>query len=172
MHDMLDCFSKKKNVSKSINLKGRIPFPMPRGLNDALGWTVLVESIKLSEAQNIPDKTLVSSFQVPSTLKRDKRSFFSGKDVKLILPVSPASSRDPYSLCHRVLEPHPELSTRRGWLVGLSPLHGPPVPLREGDVQLSHWELWDDLAQGLGEKAVVGHWKQHNRVWSCRRENR
>lgn len=145
---------------------------MPRGLNDALGWTVLVESIKFSEAQNIPDNTLVSSFQVPSTLKKVKRSFFCGIYVIIILPVSSATSRDPYSLCHRVLEPHPELSTRRGRLVGLSPLHGPPVALREGDVQLSHWELRDDLAQRLREKAVVRHWKQHNMVWSCRRENR
>lgn len=118
---------------------------------------MLVESIKFSEAQNIPDKTLVSSFHVPSTLKRVKRSFFFGIYVLIILPVSSAPSRDSYSLCDRVLEPHPELSTRRGRLVGLSPLHGPPVALREGDVQLSHRELRDDLAQRLGEKAVVGH---------------
>lgn len=43
--------------------------PIPRGLNEALGCRVLVESIKFSEAQKMPDKTLVSSFQVASTLK-------------------------------------------------------------------------------------------------------
>lgn len=109
--------------------------------------------MKFSEAQKIPDRTLVSSFQVPSTLKKVKRSFLSGICVIIAL----ASSREPSSLCHRVLEPDPELSARRGRLVGLPPLHGPPVALREGDVQLSHRELGDDLAQRLGEEAVVGH---------------
>lgn len=46
-----------------------------------------------------------------------------------------------HSLCDSVLEPHPELSSRRGRLEGLPPLHGPPVSLRKGDVQLSHGEL-------------------------------
>lgn len=46
-----------------------VPLPIPRGLNEALGCRVLVESIKFSEAQKMPDKTLVSSFQVASTLK-------------------------------------------------------------------------------------------------------
>ena len=51
---------------------GRVPLPMPRGLKEALGCTVLVESMKFSEAQKIPDSTLVSSFHVPSTLGRNE----------------------------------------------------------------------------------------------------
>lgn len=64
--------------------------------------------------------------------------------------------RSLYSLCHRVLEPHPEFRSRRGRLEGLSPLHGPPVALRERDMQLSYRELGDDLAQRLRKKTEVG----------------
>lgn len=46
-----------------------IPFASPRGLNEALGSTVLVESIKFNEAQKMPERTLVSSFQFSSTLE-------------------------------------------------------------------------------------------------------
>lgn len=67
------------------------------------------------------------------------------------------ATREPYLLRHRVLEPDPEFSARRGREEGLPPLHGPPVALREGDVQLSHGELGDDLTQRLGEQPVVGH---------------
>lgn len=68
-----------------------------------------------------------------------------------------------YSLCHSVLEPDPELGPRRGRQKGLPPLHGPPVSLRKGDVQLPYWEFGDNLAQRLWEKPVVGHftvWKK------------
>lgn len=40
----------------------------PRGLKDAVGVTVLVESMKFREAQKIPERTLLSSFQALSTL--------------------------------------------------------------------------------------------------------
>ena len=43
----------------------------PRGLKEAVGVTVLVESMKLSEAQKIPERTLLSSFQYLSTLDGD-----------------------------------------------------------------------------------------------------
>lgn len=79
-----------------------------------------------------------------------------------------AATRGPYSLCHRVLEPDPELSPRRGRQEGLPPLHGPPVALREGDVQLSHWELGDDLAQRLGKEPVVGHWESQYNITQIR----
>lgn len=45
-----------------------VPFPSPRGLKEALGSTVFVESIKFRDAQKMPDSTLVSSFQFKSTL--------------------------------------------------------------------------------------------------------
>lgn len=63
-----------------------------------------------------------------------------------------------YLLCHAVLEPHPELCPRGGRQERLAPLRGPPEALCEGDVQLPHRELGDDLAQGLGEQPVVRHW--------------
>lgn len=44
------------------------PLAKPRGLKDAVGVTVLVESMKLREAQNIPERMLLSSFQALSTL--------------------------------------------------------------------------------------------------------
>lgn len=40
----------------------------PRGLKDAVGVTVLVESMKFREAQKIPERMLLSSFQALSTL--------------------------------------------------------------------------------------------------------
>lgn len=50
-----------------------IPLAVPNGLKEALGWTVLVESMKFSEAQKMPDKTFVNSFHVASTLKGQKK---------------------------------------------------------------------------------------------------
>lgn len=44
------------------------PLAKPRGLKDAVGVTVLVESMKLREAQKIPERMLLSSFQALSTL--------------------------------------------------------------------------------------------------------
>lgn len=142
--------------------------------------------MKFSDAQKIPERTFVSSFHVPSTLKNERKCYKHIEKTDKARPMSwmvvlvfrdeilykknintenifllwcPAATRGPYSLCHRVLEPHPELSSRGGRLEGLPPLHGPPVALREGDVQLSHWELGDDLAQRLWKKPVVGHWE-------------
>lgn len=43
----------------------------PKGLKEAVGVTVLVESMKLREAQKIPERTLLSSFQDLSTLDGD-----------------------------------------------------------------------------------------------------
>lgn len=98
--------------SKTKNMKRHIPFPTPRGLNDALGWTVLVESIKFSEAQKIPDRTLVSFFQVPSTLEKDKRLIFY--DIYIILLV--ASLQTPETHTHSVTESwnHTQSSTPGG----------------------------------------------------------
>lgn len=50
---------------------GFSPLASPRGLKEAVGVTVLVESMKLREAQKIPDRTLLSSFQDLSTLDGD-----------------------------------------------------------------------------------------------------
>lgn len=47
------------------------PLASPRGLKEAVGVTVLVESMKLREAQKIPERTLLSSFQDLSTLDGD-----------------------------------------------------------------------------------------------------
>lgn len=47
------------------------PLASPRGLKEAVGVTVLVESMKLRDAQKIPERTLLSSFQDLSTLDRD-----------------------------------------------------------------------------------------------------
>lgn len=47
------------------------PLASPRGLKEAVGVTVLVESMKLREAQKIPERTLLSSFQDSSTLYGD-----------------------------------------------------------------------------------------------------
>lgn len=44
------------------------PLAKPRGLKDAVGVTVLVESMKFREAQKIPERMLLSSFQALSTL--------------------------------------------------------------------------------------------------------
>lgn len=44
-----------------------MPLASPRGLKEAVGVTVLVESMKLREAQKIPERTLLSSFQDLST---------------------------------------------------------------------------------------------------------
>lgn len=43
----------------------------PRGLKEAVGVTVLLESMKLREAQKIPERMLLSSFQDLSTLDGD-----------------------------------------------------------------------------------------------------
>lgn len=48
------------------------PLASPRGLKEAVGVTVLVESMKLRDAQKIPERTLLSSFQDLSTLEREK----------------------------------------------------------------------------------------------------
>lgn len=47
------------------------PLASPRGLKEAVGVMVLVESMKLRDAQKIPERTLLSSFQDLSTLDRD-----------------------------------------------------------------------------------------------------
>lgn len=44
------------------------PLAKPRGLKDAVGVTVLVESMKFREAQKIPERMLLSSPQALSTL--------------------------------------------------------------------------------------------------------
>lgn len=54
-----------------------IPFPSPSGLKEALGFTVFVESIKFKDAQKMPDRTLVSSFQFSSTLENQTENTFS-----------------------------------------------------------------------------------------------
>lgn len=51
--------------------QGFSPLASPRGLKEAVGVTVLVESMKLREAQKIPERTLLSSFQDVSTLDGD-----------------------------------------------------------------------------------------------------
>lgn len=48
------------------------PLASPRGLKEAVGVTVLVESMKFKEAQKIPERTLLSSFQDLSTLDGDR----------------------------------------------------------------------------------------------------
>lgn len=52
------------------------PLASPRGLKEAVGVTVLVESMKLRDAQKIPERTLLSSFQDLSTLDRDKPTYW------------------------------------------------------------------------------------------------
>lgn len=53
------------------------PLASPRGLKEAVGVTVLVESMKLRDAQKIPERTLLSSFQDLSTLDRDKPTYWT-----------------------------------------------------------------------------------------------
>lgn len=64
-----------KVTGKSERAEPSSPLAKPRGLKDAVGITVLVESMKLREAQNIPERMLLSSFQALSTLceNRHKR---------------------------------------------------------------------------------------------------
>lgn len=47
------------------------PLASPRGLKEAVGVTVLVESMKFRDAQKMPESTLLSSFQDLSTLDGD-----------------------------------------------------------------------------------------------------
>lgn len=49
------------------------PLASPKGLKEAVGVTVLVESMKLREAQKMPERTLLSSFHDSSTLDGDKK---------------------------------------------------------------------------------------------------
>lgn len=58
-----------KARSKSERAVPGSPLAKPRGLKDAVGVTVLVASMKLREAQNIPERMLLSSFQALSTLR-------------------------------------------------------------------------------------------------------
>lgn len=60
--------AKTKVRDKSERAEPGSPLAKPRGLKDAVGITVLVESMKLREAQNIPERMLLSSFQALSTL--------------------------------------------------------------------------------------------------------
>lgn len=48
------------------------PLANPRGLKEAVGITVFVESMKFSEAQKIPERMLLRSFQALSTLDKGK----------------------------------------------------------------------------------------------------
>ena len=58
----------KRGQNRAAKCKLGSPLAKPRGLKDAVGVTVLVESMKLREAQNIPERMLLSSFQALSTL--------------------------------------------------------------------------------------------------------
>lgn len=58
---------------KSERAEPGSPLAKPRGLKDAVGITVLVESMKLREAQNIPERMLLSSFQALSTLCENRQ---------------------------------------------------------------------------------------------------
>lgn len=156
-----------------------VPLPIPSGLKEALGWMLLMES-KFSEAQKIPDKTFVSSLHVPSTLRRIQKitavqsyafgwiititktteNMHLGGFLILIITIRwcHAIFLKDDSLCDGVLEPDPELSSRGRWLIRLPPLHGPPVALCQGDVQLTHGEFGDNLTQRLGKQPVVRHY--------------
>lgn len=57
-----------RGQSRAAKHRPGSPLAKPRGLKDAVGVTVLVESMKLREAQNIPERMLLSSFQALSTL--------------------------------------------------------------------------------------------------------
>lgn len=61
----------RRNRKKEGAVEAVSPLASPRGLKEALGVTVLVESMKLREAQKIPERTLLSSFQDLSTLNGD-----------------------------------------------------------------------------------------------------
>lgn len=52
-----------------LKLDGRAP----SGRKENLGLTVLVSSMKFNEAQNCPDRILVSFFQFEETLTENKR---------------------------------------------------------------------------------------------------
>lgn len=62
------------------------PLATPRGLKDAVGVTVLVESMKFREAQNIPERMLLSSFQALSTLRENRHQ-------RLLISLEPLNNR-------------------------------------------------------------------------------
>ena len=64
--------ARARGQSRAAKRRPGSPFAKPRGLKDAVGVTVLVESMKLREAQNIPERMLVSSFQALSTLGENR----------------------------------------------------------------------------------------------------
>lgn len=68
------------------------PLASPSGLKEAVGVTVLVESMKLREAQKIPDRTLLSSFQDLSTLDGDTNPL-TVAGLPLLPPSKPAAGR-------------------------------------------------------------------------------
>ena len=76
---------KKEGAAEAVS-----PLASPRGLKEALGVTVLVESMKLSEAQKIPERTLLSSFQDSSTLSGDTDPF-TVPGLRLLPPSEPAA---------------------------------------------------------------------------------
>lgn len=72
-----DSFSMKQAPSTcqlSMIVHTHSPLANPRGLKEAVGTTVLVESMKFREAQNIPERMLLRSFQALSTLDEGKIS--------------------------------------------------------------------------------------------------
>lgn len=75
----------KKGAAGAIS-----PLASPSGLKEAVGVTVLVESMKLREAQKIPDRTLLSSFQDLSTLDGDTNPLTVPR-LPLLPPSKPAA---------------------------------------------------------------------------------
>lgn len=74
-------WEKTKVRDKSERAEPGSPLAKPRGLKDAVGITVLVESMKLREAQNIPERMLLSSFQALSTLCENRHRDYSAAQI-------------------------------------------------------------------------------------------
>lgn len=82
--------SSGKRYQKEAKGHGAIsPLASPRGLKEAVGVTVLVESMKFREAQKIPESTLLSSFQDLSTLDGDTNPL-TVTGLPLLPPSKPA----------------------------------------------------------------------------------
>lgn len=73
---------------------GFSPLASPRGLKEAVGVTVLVESMKLREAQKMPERTLLSSFQDLSTLDGETNPLIV-PGLPLLPPQSPQLAATP-----------------------------------------------------------------------------